>query len=39
MSDGEKYQQRIEALETDVAILKLAVKELERQVAELKKAQ
>lgn len=35
----EKYLQRIEALETDVAVLKLAVKELERQVAELKKAQ
>lgn len=34
-----KYLQRIEALETDVAVLKLAVKELERQVAELKKAQ
>lgn len=34
-----KYLQRIEALETDVAILKLAVKELEREVAELKNAQ
>ena len=34
-----KHLQRIEALETDMAILKLAVKELEREVAELKKAQ
>lgn len=35
----EEYFQRIKILETDVAVLKLAVKELEREVAELKKAQ
>lgn len=35
----EEYFQRIKILETDVAVLKFTVKELEREVAELKKAQ
>lgn len=39
MECEKAYLQRIEALETDVAILKLAIKELERRIAELKKAQ
>lgn len=39
MNTEEKYLQRIEALETDIVILKLAVKELERRVEDLKKAQ
>lgn len=39
MNNEEKYLQRIKALETDVALLKIAVKYLEREVAELKKAQ
>lgn len=39
MSIEDKYLQRIEALETDVALLKIAVKYLEREIAELEKAQ
>lgn len=39
MNNEEAYFQRLEALETDIVLLKLAIKELDRQITELKRAQ